>query len=86
MTDPDPADLENRMRKACTHFRGEAHSFLCFAGMVEDSGAEKCSEKALSLAADDVFGKYGMRSTPTSALEVMLVLPPLHLFIKQEVR
>jgi hypothetical protein len=26
----------------------------------------------------------GMRSTPTSALEVMLMLPPLHLFIKQE--
>jgi hypothetical protein len=27
-----------------------------------------------------------MRSTPTSALEVMLMLPPLHLFIKQEAR
>jgi hypothetical protein len=40
------------------HFRGEAHSFVCFAGMVEESGAEKCSEKALSLAADDVFGNY----------------------------
>jgi hypothetical protein len=26
----------------------------------------------------------GMRSTPTSALEVMLMLPPLHLFTKQE--
>jgi hypothetical protein len=37
------------------HFRGEAHSFVCFAGMVEESGAEKCSETALSLAADDVF-------------------------------
>jgi hypothetical protein len=36
--------------------RGEAHSFVCFAGMVEESGAEKCSEKSLSLAADDVFG------------------------------
>jgi hypothetical protein len=40
------------------HFRGEAHSFVCFAGMVEESGAEKCSEKTLSLAADDVFGNY----------------------------
>jgi hypothetical protein len=40
------------------HFRGEAHSFVCFAGMVEESGAEKCSEKSLSLAADDVFGNY----------------------------
>jgi hypothetical protein len=29
------------------HTRGEAHSFVCFAGMVEKSGAEKCSEKAL---------------------------------------
>jgi hypothetical protein len=28
----------------------------------------------------------GMRSTPTSALEVMLMLPPLHFFIKQEAR
>jgi hypothetical protein len=26
----------------------------------------------------------GMRSTPTYALEVMLMLPPLHLFIKQD--
>jgi hypothetical protein len=40
------------------HFRGEAHSFVCFAGMVEERGAEKCSVKALSLAADDVFGNY----------------------------
>jgi hypothetical protein len=38
------------------HFRGEAHSFVCFAGVVEESG--KCSETALSLAADDVFGNY----------------------------
>jgi hypothetical protein len=28
----------------------------------------------------------GMRSTPVSALEVMLMVPPLHLFIKQEAR
>jgi hypothetical protein len=28
----------------------------------------------------------GMRSTPTSDLEVMLMFPPLHLFIKQEAR
>jgi hypothetical protein len=34
------------------HFRGEAHSFVCFAGMVEESENEKCSEKVLSLAAD----------------------------------
>jgi hypothetical protein len=40
------------------HFQGEAHSFVCFAGMVEGIGAKKCSEKALSLAADDVFGNY----------------------------
>jgi hypothetical protein len=32
------------------HFRGEAHSFVCFAGMVEKRGAKKCSETALSLA------------------------------------
>jgi hypothetical protein len=40
------------------HFRGEAHSFVCFAGMVEEIGAEKCSEKSLSFAADDVLGNY----------------------------
>jgi hypothetical protein len=45
----------------------------------------KNAQKRLSLAADDVFGN-GMRSTPTSALEVLLMLPPLHLFIKQEAR
>jgi hypothetical protein len=41
-----------------THLRGEAHFFVCFAGKVEESGAEKCSEKALSLAVDDMFGNY----------------------------
>jgi hypothetical protein len=40
------------------HFRGVAHSFVCFAGMVEEKGSEKCSEKSLSLAADDVFRNY----------------------------
>jgi hypothetical protein len=40
------------------HFRGEAHSFLCFAGMVEERGTEKCSETGLSLAAEDVLGNY----------------------------
>jgi hypothetical protein len=40
------------------HFRGEVHPFVCSAGMVEESGAEKCSETALSLAADDVFGNH----------------------------
>jgi hypothetical protein len=40
------------------HFRGEAHFFICFAGMVEESGAEKCSETAFSLEADGVFGNY----------------------------
>jgi hypothetical protein len=40
------------------HVRGEAHSFVCFAGMVEEIEAIKCSETALSLAADDVFENY----------------------------
>jgi hypothetical protein len=44
--------------KFVIHFRGEAHSFDCFAGMVGESGAEKWSKKALSLAADDVFEYY----------------------------
>jgi hypothetical protein len=63
------AHLENRIRKACIaywqcrravekaiHFRSEAHFFVCFASMVEENGAEKCSEMALLLTADDVFG------------------------------
>jgi hypothetical protein len=48
------------------HFHGEAHSFECFSGMVEEGGAEKCSEKALSLAADDVFGDYWWYSFNTN--------------------
>jgi hypothetical protein len=44
------------------HFRGEAYSVVCFAGMVEESRAEKCSEM------------------------VMLMLPPLYLFIQLEAR
>jgi hypothetical protein len=38
------------------HFCDEAHSFVWFVGIVEESGAEKCSETALSLAVDDVNG------------------------------
>jgi hypothetical protein len=38
------------------HFRGDFRSFVCFAGMVEESGAKKCSKTALSLTLDDVFG------------------------------
>jgi hypothetical protein len=60
-----------------------AHSFACFAGMVEESGAEKCSH-LLRMMWLGITG--GMRATLTSALEVMLMLPPLHLFIKQEAR
>jgi hypothetical protein len=51
--------------------------------MVEKSGTEKCSEMVLSLAVDDVFWNYWWYA---SALEVMLMLPPLHLCIKQEAR
>jgi hypothetical protein len=40
------------------HFRGEAHSFVCFAGMVEENVTEFFLEIALSLAANDVFGNY----------------------------
>jgi hypothetical protein len=58
------------------HFRGEAHFFVCFAGMVAESGAEKCSEKSLShlqqMTCLGITG--GRRSTPTSALEVMVML------------
>jgi hypothetical protein len=40
------------------HFRGEAYCFVCFAGVMVESGSEKCPETALSLAANDVFGNY----------------------------
>jgi hypothetical protein len=38
------------------HFCGGAHSFAWFVGIVEESRAEKCSETALSLAADYMNG------------------------------
>jgi hypothetical protein len=55
-----------------------------------ESGAEKCSEKAISLAADDVFENYWWYALDTNVcfrpLEVMLMLPTLYLFTKQEAR
>jgi hypothetical protein len=71
------------------HFRGEPHSFVCFVGMVEESGAEKCSEKSLSLVADDVFGNYWWYAFNTNVCfrgYVNVGRSPLHLFIKQEAR
>jgi hypothetical protein len=65
------------------HFRGEAHSFVYFAGIVKESGAEKSSEKALSLAADDVFGNYWWYAFHTN---VCLRGYVNVLFIKQEAR
>jgi hypothetical protein len=62
------------------HFRGEAHSFVCFAGMLKN--AQKSLSHLQWMTCLGING--GMRSTPTSALEVMLMLP--HLFIKQEAR
>jgi hypothetical protein len=50
------------------HFRGGTHSFVCFAGMVDESGAENCSEKALALAVDDVFGNYWCTSNYLSLI------------------
>jgi hypothetical protein len=50
--------LSPKLMAWAIHFRGEAHYFVCFAGMVEKSGAEECSEKCLSLTADDVLGNY----------------------------
>jgi hypothetical protein len=63
-------------------FRGEVHFFVCFAGMVEESGAEESHLQRMTCLR--ISG--GMRSTLTSALKAMLMLPPLHLFIKQEAR
>jgi hypothetical protein len=53
--------------------------------MREESGAKKCLETALSLTwRMTCFGiTGGMRSTPTSSLEAMLMLSPIHLFIRQ---
>jgi hypothetical protein len=53
--------------------------------VVEKSGAEKCSEKALHLQLMTCLGiTGGMRSKPAYVLEVMLMLPLLP--IKQEAR
>jgi hypothetical protein len=69
------------------HFRGEAHSFVCFAGIVEEvklKNAQKMYSHFQRMTCLGVTG--GMRSTPPSVLEVMLMFPPLNLFLKQEVR
>jgi hypothetical protein len=55
--------------------------------MVEESGAENVQERLSHLQRILYLGiSVGMRSTSTSALGVMLMLSPLHLFIKQEAR
>jgi hypothetical protein len=48
--------------------------------MVEESGAENCSEKALSLAADDVFGNYWWYAFNTNVCFKVYVnvVPPLN--------
>jgi hypothetical protein len=51
---------------------------------VELSNAQKSLSYLQRMTCLGITG--GMRSTPMSALEVMLMLPPLHLFIKQEAR
>jgi hypothetical protein len=66
------------------HYRGEAHSF---AGMVQENGAENCSEKVLSLAANDVFENYWWYAFNTNVcFRGYVNIAPLHLFIKQEAR
>jgi hypothetical protein len=77
-------------------FRDEAHSFVCFASGRELEESWK-SWKRVELKNYQTRLSHlqrmtclvitgGMRSSPMSALEVMLMLPPLHLFIKQEAR
>jgi hypothetical protein len=51
---------------------------------VEPKNVKKSLSHLLRMTCLGITG--GMRSTPTSALEVMLMLPPLQLVIKQEVR
>jgi hypothetical protein len=51
---------------------------------VELKNAQKRLSHLLRMTCLGITG--GMRSTPTSALEVVLMLPPLHLFRKQEAR
>jgi hypothetical protein len=85
--------LDN-MQYACIsgpaiHFRGEARMLLSYASLVWWKRVElKNAQKRLShlqrMTCLGITG--GMRSTPSSALEVMIMLPPLHLIIKQEIR
>jgi hypothetical protein len=65
-------------------FRGETHSFVCFAGMVELKNAQKSLSHLQWMMCLGITD--GMRSTSTSPLDVMLMLSPLHLFIKQKSR
>jgi hypothetical protein len=88
------AHLENRMRvdvlwerfedyhrgALAIYFRGEAHSFVWWK-RVELKNARKRLSHLQRMTYLGIID--GMRSTPTSALEVMLML---HLFIKQEAR
>jgi hypothetical protein len=51
---------------------------------MEQKKAQKLLSHLQRMACLRITG--GMRSTPTSALEVMLMLMPSHLFIKEEAR
>jgi hypothetical protein len=51
---------------------------------LEEIEAEKCSETALSLAADDVFGNYWWHAFNTNVCFGGYVNVATHLFIKQE--
>jgi hypothetical protein len=61
-----------------------SYASLVWLKRVELKNAQKRLSHLQQMTCLGITG--GMRSTPTSALEVMSMWPPLHLFIKQEAR
>jgi hypothetical protein len=67
------------------HFGGETHFDLCCLTVVEKSVINKCQSAHLQrLASVSITGS--MHSTPIAALEVILILPPLGIYIEGEAR
>jgi hypothetical protein len=65
---------------------GETHFDLCCLTVVEKSVTNKCQSKNSTPATPCESITGSMHSTPTAALEVILMLPPLGIYIEGEAR
>jgi hypothetical protein len=69
------------------HLGGETHFDLRCLTVVEKSVTNKCQSKNSTTATPSCVSITGcMHSTPTVALEVILMLPPLGIYIEEEAR